>query len=350
MMSPVIYSKIWQKKYRQIKLLCLVCFVIFPATLLSFDRSFLQNQDKVTRHEFIYGIYTELFSEIPDEETVRKMGILDPFQDNQMHMDWPITRGIAADAFYRISIQTSAVNKMPRAFADIPDYSELNKVLAVVGGAFLPRNQGKFEPDKLLTPRHFQHAVTLLIKKEILNPSKNAKLETLPVYQSNQAKFANIKPVYPKLGFNDKPHSNDSFIANNLKNLQKVNELNISAQQMNPQTVSNINEAIIAMREVKQYMQKFGGSVLELTELNITDENDELALIDVLKQFNQMLTDFESRFELCREQLERVTIVDPKQIQKSATINDELNESLNEIKILRKRIRERLNKSVSSKY
>lgn len=344
-MSPVILRDIWQNFYRQIRLICLVCFAFFPIVSFGYDRSFLSNQDKVTRSEFIYGVYTELFSEVPNEETVKKLGILDPFQDNQMHMDWPITRGIAADAFYRISLQTASINKLPRAFADIPEYSELAKILEVVGGAFLPRNQGKFEPDKLLTPRHFQHAVSLLIRKEIIKPAKSVQLDSLPVYQSTQSKFANIKPIKPELGFNEKPHSNYKFVTNSLNNIEKINNMKISSQQMNPQEVSNINEALQAMQEARTYLEKFGSSVFELTELEVTNEGDELALSDTLKQFSQMLSDFEFRFKLCKEQLERVTIVDPKQIQKCSLLNDGLNEGLNEIKILQKKIRERLNVS-----
>jgi hypothetical protein len=52
------------------------------------------------------------------------------------------------------------------------------------------------------------------------------------------------------------------------------------------------------------------------------------------------------RFNYCKDQLSRVTLVDPDIIKKCDILNSEIDESLRQIKILRKRISDRMSQPI----
>ncbi|MDD3377276.1 MAG: hypothetical protein PHF08_07460 [Candidatus Riflebacteria bacterium] len=341
-MSPVIRRNIWHFLHRQKGLISLVCFILmlFSAPLAA------DSPDRVSRLNFIAYVYGELYDYCPLVEEVHKLGLLEAFPDGKMHLEWPITRGIAAEALYRVSIQSGSGGKMPRAFADIPDDSPYLKALKVVGGAFLPRNRGRFEPDKLLSETHLKHAVSVLLSNRVIVKEAGKRIEMVPVFVSEKDEYADIEPLHPPIGFSEKPGSNFGYINDALAKIDVVNEMSVATQQMNPQSLSDIRSAVKAMEEVQTLFKKFGASVLELTAINVKFPGDDKALRNALSQFNNMLSDFVIRFNYCKDQLSRVTLVDPDIIKKCDILNSEIDESLRQIKILRKRISDRMSQPI----
>lgn len=340
--SPVICRDIWQFLHRQKRIICLACFIIltFVSPLSGAQK------EKISRFDFVNYVYGQLFGLQPSAEEIKRLGILDSFPDGEFHLDWPITRGIAAESFYRISVQLASEIKIPRAFADIPNDSPFAMALSVVGGGFIPRNMGRFEPDKLLVENHLKHAFSVLESKKVLSKDIGKKIDFITVYEPLKNEYDLIESISPELGFSDKPGTNFDYINETLYKIGTINDMSIATQQMNPQNISDIRNAAKEMEEVQKLFKKFGGSILDLTSIESVLPNDEKILRNALSQFNNMLRDFIIRFEYCKEQLSRVTLVDPELIKKCDILNTEIIESLKQIRILRKRINERLERTL----
>ncbi len=89
--SPVICN-IWQFMHRQKRLISLVTLLV----LVFLSPLPLLGKDKVSRFAFTEYLYKQLFDRDIKPEEIRAIGIFDAFNDDDLHLDWPITRGIAA--------------------------------------------------------------------------------------------------------------------------------------------------------------------------------------------------------------------------------------------------------------
>lgn len=334
--SPVICN-IWQFSNRQKRLIILASLMV----LLLLTPLMAQEKDRVSRLHFVQHMYQELFELSPSEEEIKVLGLLDVFTDGGLHLDWPITRGIAANALYRLHLQQGASKKIPRAFADITEASPFYTSINTIGGAFLARNKGRFEPDKLLTSVHLKHAVSVLKIKEIFT-AKEPRLyepDTKPVVQTQSFQ---IEPIYPSLGFYDTPKSNLEYSQRALSKIENINSMSIATQQLNSQEISDIRKATEAMEEVKHLLEKFGGSIFELTGIETNIPSDDKAIRKALMQFDTLLKDLITRFEYCKLQLSKVTPISPELIKKCDILDSEIREYTQQIKILKKHIMDRL--------
>lgn len=334
--SPVICN-IWHFSNRHKRLIALVSLI----ALLLVSPAMALEQDKVSRLEFIQHLYQELFETDIQGEEIKKLGLLDVFPDADLHLEWPITRGIAADALYRIHQQQGTLKKLPRAFADITENSPFYRPANTIGGAFLARNKGRLEPDKLLTKVHLKHCISVLKIKEIFTP-KEKQLYELSTQPITQNKAFQIEPIYPDLGFHQTPNTNLEYTQRALSKIENINSMSIATQQLNSQEISDIRKATEAMREVKELLHKFGASIFELTTLKTNIPSDDKAIRKALMQFDTMLKDVITRFEYCKLQLSKVTPISPELIKKCDILNSEIREYTGQIKILKKHIAERL--------
>ncbi len=110
----------------------------------------MAQEGKISRYNFILAVYERVFNRSITEMEASESGLIDQFDDGQYNLDWPISRGMTAEAFYRLSLQLGTAAKIPRAFADIGNDSIFKKPLETVGGAFMPRTRGRFDPNYML--------------------------------------------------------------------------------------------------------------------------------------------------------------------------------------------------------
>lgn len=361
--SPVI-RKIWQNIYRQVLVVCLACCMFLTAA-----RSEAQ-EERISRYEFVSAVYERVYNrKLTELETVNS-GLIDAFDDGSYHLEFSISRGMAVEALYRLSIQSGTAARLPRAFADITPDSIFCKPLETVGGAFLPLKRGRFEPNHLMNRQVLFHAVKTLIDKGVLKQEDRSEMKILPVFEpvktasagpavdisdSSVAPSADstglasatdslqqqIHAISPELGFKERPVADGQYNAAAYSRIAKA-DARVAPQQMNPQTMSSIEDASSAMADVIALFERLGGSIMEMTSTYPSNPDDEQILRSGLAKIEAVLDMVVNRFEYSRLQLSAVIPVDPGQVKKCEQLNRQLESSMEQAKLLKKRIAARL--------
>jgi hypothetical protein len=339
--SPVMQI-IWQFKYRQI-----LCFALV-LVLIGSNFSMGASKERVTRYELVKAIYERFFNRQITELEAINTGLLDSYADEGFHLEWPVSRGMAARAFYRLWQQTGSTAKMPRAFADIDKSSKLKKALNVVGGAFLPQNRGNFNPNHVLTRKTLFRSIKVLIEKEIVKQQDryNMKIDIIeqPVTSSDKkataTKQISTYAVRPDLGFKEKENVNN-YRKNLFKRFDHI-QGNLENEQLDPQVLASVEDATNAMNDVEQILERLGGSVLEMTATNPSSSEDEQALREGLAKIEAILKSIADKFSHARLQLKTLNPVNPTNIDRCAKLDKRMAKTVSEAKILQKRIQARL--------
>jgi len=365
--SPVI-RKIWQNTYRQVLIVCLACCMFLTAA-----RSEAQ-EERISRHEFVSAVYERVYNrKLTELETVNS-GLIDAFDDGSYHLEFSISRGMAVEALYRLSIQSGTAARLPRAFADIAPDSIFFRPLETVGGAFLPLKRGRFEPNHLMNRQVLFHAVKTLIDKGVLKQEDRSEMKILPVFEpvktvsagpavdistasaasaavssADSAGLASaadsiqqqIHAISPELGFKERPVADGQYNAAAYSRIAKA-DARVAPQQMNPQTMSSIEDASSAMADVTALFERLGGSIMEMTSTYPSNPDDEQILRSGLAKIEAVLDMVMNRFEYSRLQLTTVIPVDPGQVKKCEQLNRQLESSMEQAKLLKKRIAARL--------
>ncbi len=338
--SPVIHKR-WQRKYRQLFNFSLVLFL-----LLSFSALSTAQENKVSRLEFLTLVFERVYNRHLTEMDAVNSGLLDFFDDGSYHLDWPVSRGMTAEAFFRLSLQSGTAAKLPRAFADIGADSSFRQPLKVVGGAFLPLRKGNFDPNYLIDRKGIIHALKVLIDKGVLKQEDRSDMPIVRfadpfVSTSQNDNPDSLSPVKPELGFSQKPATSNLYRASTYKRLADADAM-VTSGQINPQMMSSIEDASNAMADVEIIVTRLGGNVMEMTSTYPSNPDDERLLRVGLSEIESVLDAVVKRFEYSQLQLSTVVPVDPDQIKLCDNLNNKFDELNRQIKTLRQRIASRL--------
>ncbi len=366
--SPVIL-KIWQNTYRQVLIVCLACCIFLSACPAN------AQDDRISRYEFVSAVYERVYNRKLTELEVVNSGLIDAFDDGSYHLELSISRGMAVEALYRLSIQAGTAAKLPRAFAEITPDSIFKKPLEAVGGAFLPLKRGRFEPNHLMNRQVLFHAVKTLIDKGVLKQEDRAGMKILPVFEpvstvpaqaavesSSQAHTTasataavsgevselasgsveqRLYAISPELGFQERRPVDGQYKADAYKRIARADS-RVAPEQMNPQTMASIEDATNAMGDVEQLFERLGGSIMEMTSTYPSNPDDEHVLRSGLAQIEALLDTVMNRFEFSKLQLNTVMPVDPGQVKKCDLLNRQLDSNIDQARLLKKRIAARL--------
>ena len=309
-------------------------------------------ENKISRYNFVLAVYERIFNRHITEIEATESGLIDQFDDGQYNLDWPISRGMAADALYRLSIQLGTIAKIPRAFADIGLDSVFRKPLETVGGAFLPRARGRFDPNYLLDRETLFRAISILLDKGVLRQEDRSRQMVFssaePVVTTSMTEHApsldkgtELLPVRPDLGFKEHKGEDTRYRADTYNRVAMANA-RVSTGQMDPQEMASIEDASAAMKDVEGILGRLGGSVMEMTEAHPTNPDDETDLRQGLAKIEAVLAAAVDRFTYSKLQLNTATPVDPDQIRRCTELSQQLDIQLERLKILRQRIADRL--------
>lgn len=340
--SPVIL-RIWQLTYRQSFKFCLVICLVF-STLISLQAQ----ENRISRFEFLNSVYERVYNRRLTEIEAVNLGLMDMFDDGSYHLDWPVSRGMAASALYRLSIQSGSAAKLPRAFADISASSTFKKPLEVVGGAFLPLKKGRFDPNYLINRQDVFHALKILIEKGVIKQEDRSDMVDLPVAdpvetvpEISSSVDKSIYSITPDMTFRDSPAVESSYRASAYQRIARARG-RLSDGQVNPQSMASIEDAASAMADVDQILERLGGSVMEMTSTYPSNPDDEAVLRSGLAQIENVLSAVKNRFEYSKMQLKTVMPIDPDQVKQCEELNSKLNHHLEKVEVLSKRIAVRL--------
>ncbi|GAB4267326.1 MAG: hypothetical protein Kow0029_01790 [Candidatus Rifleibacteriota bacterium] len=340
--SPVIL-KLWHFSYRQVIRCGLVLLLVTLSMTLPAEN------DKVTRFNLVSAIYERVYNRQVTELEAINTGLLDAYDDGKFHLDWPVSRGMAAEAFYRLSIQSGTAAKLPRAFADVNADSPYKKILDVVGGAFLPQRRGNFDANHMLSRHDLFRGIQILVSKGVFKQEDryemdieiiNRPVESVASAVNSIEEFSTVS-IRPELGFEERNSSEEKFKRDAYQRFSRANR-QVAAEQLNPQIMASVEDATNAMADVESIMKNLGGSVLEMTSTYPSNPDDEKALRQGLAKIEGVLKSIIDRFEYSKLQLGTVMPVEPDQIVKCAELEKKLNRTIEEASILRKRISARL--------
>jgi hypothetical protein len=338
--SPVI-RKIWQFKYRHWSVITLVLILSF-VSLVSYAAD-----SRVSRLFLVTSLYERVYNRQLTELEAINTGLLDAYEDGRYHLDWPVSRGMAAEAFYRLSRQAGTVARFPRAFADIDRNSRFKKMLDVVGGAFLPQRRGNFDPNHVLARPDLLRGINALIDKGVFKQEDRYAMEIeiinkpLNMVATASSDDLQIDSIRPELGFADRKKDGQQFSNEAYDRFAKA-EGHVALEHLNPQVMSSIEDAADAMQDVEKLLESLGGSVLEMTDIYPSNPDDERALREGLSKIEGLLKVITERFKYAKLQLGTVMPINAEQTSKCAALQGRLEKSLDEAAILRKRIAGRL--------
>ncbi len=320
--------------------------------------------ERISRYEFVSAVYERVYNRKLTELEVVNSGLIDAFDDGSFHLEFSISRGMAVEALYRLSLQAGTAARLPRAFADITADSIFSKPLGTVGGAFLPMKRGRFEPNHLINRQALFHSVKTLIEKGVLKQEDRREMKILPVFEPVNSRptpavsvtaSATIVPeqlasgslaeqiysIAPELGFKEKQAPDGQYKADAYERIARADS-RVNPMQMNPQTMSSIEDASSAMADVEILFKRLGGSIMEMTATYPSNPDDEQVLREGLTQIEAVLNTVLNRFEYSKLQLTTVMPVDPDQVKKCDLLNRQLIDNLEQVRLLRKRIATRL--------
>lgn len=339
--SPVI-RKIWHLLYRQVFRFSLVISLVF--ILFAADAQ----DSKVSRYSFLSAVFERVYNRKITEIEAVNSGLMDLFDDGSYHLDWPVSRGMAATTLYRLAIQGGNAAKLPRAFSDINGDSSFNRPLQTVGGAFLPLKKGRFDPNYLLDRQTIFHALKVLLENGVLKQEDRADMQVVKMYDPIETASATVtaiedtlNSIKPELGFKEQQSSDGLYKAATYKRLANA-EPRVTAGQIDPQMMSSIEDAGAAMADVEGILTRLGGSVMEMTETYPSNPDDETVLRQGLAQIENVLSAVLNRFEYSKQQLSTVMPVDPDQVKKCDELNSKLVTHIAQVGVLKKRIALRL--------
>ncbi len=166
-------------------------------------------------------------------------------------------------------------------------------------------------------------------------------MPTMPSQAITANDEATIDAIRPDLGFKEHKGEDNRYRADTYNRITMANS-RVSTGQMNPQTMASIEDAGNAMQDVEQLLERLGGSVMEMTETYPSNPEDESDLRQGLTKIENVLAAAVERFSFSRLQLNTAMPVDPDQIRKCEQLNRQLGVQLENLKILRKRIADRL--------
>ena len=340
--SPVIL-KIWQFNYRQ-----LLCFLLV-LSIFAITSTAMAQEDKVTRYQFVSAIYERIYNRQVSELEAINTGLIDAYEDGKYHLEWPMSRGMAAHAFLRLNQQAGSLARAPRAFADIGGESSFKRVLEVVGAAFLPQQRGNFNANHMLSRKDLFRAIQIMIEKNLVKQEDRYGMEipvvTRPVEDDPDAalrqKLNLIDPIRPELGFEERNSEREKFKQEAYRRLTRADE-QVTVDQLNPQAMSSVEDAAGAMGDVEDILKNLGGSVLEMTGTYPSNPDDERALRQGLSKIEEVLKTIVERFKYSRLQLNTIMPVDPDQIRKCADLEVRFKETIEQAETLRRRIAGRL--------
>ena len=130
----------------------------------------------VSRMQFLEQSLQRLHERKIDEAEALKSHLIDAFPDGKMHLDYPITRAGAVRALYRLLMPEVRAIPWPRSADDIASGTETANALAILGGAFPPGPNNKFQPDRFLNDAEFEVILTGLVRHLRTLPQRPAPL------------------------------------------------------------------------------------------------------------------------------------------------------------------------------
>jgi len=281
---------------------------------------------------------------ISEVEAVQS-GLLDPYPDGRIHLDWPLTRGVAIRALALFLSQNGNFTSLPGEFSDLIASSSLMSAVMMIGGAFQHKEGKKFCPDSLLT----EDELNLVIDNLKRNYRPSSCMQFQPT--SNQSvtgsapekleKYFPSEFVFPKeYQYNDQTAEGEVSTSDvgRLTRLKKF----LPRNQLSPTSGFDLTVAFEGIKETEGLLDSLEMTIYELTTVTVDDHAQENKIREALSEIRKVMTTIAEKLKYSQMQLSAALLVDPESIHMAADVKLRVANCLLRAVKLSKRIEERL--------
>lgn len=294
-----------------------------------------------------------------DEESVLKSGLLDPCPDGRIHLDWPVSRGVAAQVLWRILQKQPGFIPAAGYFLDIGPESPLAEALAKVGGAFVPIDRNRFKPDRLIREQELEEIIEALKKRlpdgiASITPPPASIVEPLPPLEKHYDAGFTFPAPQPSLGelllTSDETASGSASttVEADIARLERLNRI-VPPDQLSTSDGFDLRECEDGMAEIEKSLDSLEITILDLSGMPDLDAKEDKQVREALTQLETVLAGVGHKLRLSERTLAVALLVDSDSIRRAAVLKQRIRHELERVVRLADRLHERLQRPPEEK-
>ncbi len=277
------------------------------------------------------------------EAEALQSGLLEPYADGKIHLDWPMSRGVAARVLARVVRRLDPEAVFPQVFGDVTASSTVAPALCIVGQAFRPVAGDRFVPDQIFSVDDLQYAFATLGR--LIPASLTLPLAALPAPATFSADDLKAGRRFD-LGFPEEPRGEVSstfgqVLASDVRRLGRLVPL-VPADQLAPQNQFDLEAATAGLAEIERVLDSFELTIYDVTLADPKDRGLEGEIREFLSQMKETLRNSGEKLRVSRRQLQAALLVDPQSMERTAELRSRLETALFRLESLSERVEQRL--------
>lgn len=294
-----------------------------------------------------------------DEESVIRSQLLDPCPDSRIHLDWPVSRGVAAQVFWRLLRQQKGFIPLAGYFLDIGPSSPLAEALAGIGGAFAPIDQDRFKPDRLIREQELDEIIMALQKRlpdgiaslpplVAAAPAVSAigekRYEPGFTFPAGKTSLGDLLPIRDDTASGSASETIEADIAR-LERLSRI----VPPDQLSSADGFDLRECEDGMAEIEKSLDSLEINILDLSAMSDLEPKEDKQVREALTQLESVLAGVQQKLRLSERTLAIALLIDSDSIRRAAVLKQHVRQQLDRIAHLADRLHERLQRPLEEK-
>ena len=318
-----------------------ISLALFLLTL--FFPCFLPAAEKpLTRLELVEICVSRFEGRFVDEIEAIRSGLLAPYPDGHIHLDWPATRGVAAGAMARLAI-TRGLPARPACFQDVGPSSPLAPSLAQVGEVFPPLDQDRFRAEQLVFRGELEGSLAALATPPQTTSSSLQLTEGLAPGTGDFVGGRRYPADYAYPGGASRPDP----AAQTGTDTGPIGQVapGVPLDQMTPQGAFDLGQAQEGIEEIESRLDPLEVNVYDLVGITDANPEEERKITSALTVIHQVINDSLGKLAFAQRQLNTAILADPDAIRNALDLKARLAQDVTRLERIRQRIEPRLRRT-----
>ncbi len=293
----------------------------------------------LTRLELVELCVSRLQNRFIDEVEAIRSGLLAPYPDGRMHLDWPATRGVAAGVLAHLAI-TLGLPPQPAPFADVGPSSPLAPHLAQVGALFPALEEGRFRSEQLAYREDLESMIASLQRPQgAASPTLPLPLNQKPVIGDfvGGRSFSQDPPTRQRPE-TDSPPGDTGTDTGAISRVSSV----VPIDQLSPQSTFDLGQAREGIDEIESRLAPLETNVSELTAMQELTPEEDRKIIEALTIIGQVIDDALSKLAFAQRQLNAALLADPTAMRTALDLKARIVQDITRLERIRQRLEPRL--------
>lgn len=278
-----------------------------------------------------------------NEAEALQSGLLEPYSDGKFHLDWPMSRGMAARILARVWLRAGFRTTLPQAFPDVASGAAAAPALTLVGQAFRASADRRFHAEQIFTPADLRFALEVLGRSSVAS-------EPAPVAAADTASETELEAlkaeIRPALGF---PQRDALLASSSLRGTMASDVLRLGrlvplvpSEQLGPQAGFDLEGVTEGVAEMEAALDSFELTIYDVTLADPQDEGLKNEVREFLAEMRPTLRNVGDKLRMSRLELKHALLVDPESIRRSAELGSRIDTAMFRLDRLSERVEERL--------